>query len=504
MKISALFVGLLLMIQERVVFAEETTFIEPVAVDKYAYEVAVNPQVQTETEKYLEKFTTLDQVAQVDNLKVLVKNYVVPELTYTIKYYNSIMKILKEDFKEISIEEERKYELKIGVQEAWDNIKHLVEPVLGELNLHNVLMPILKKKMVNEKKITKEEAKVFIEAIRSLSSTINNTMKRMTDDNQFVIKLAIQESETKYTELENKLKTLEESKTADDSKHKEEIIDLKAQILVAQNIHSNLQESYSTLQDKYNNQIKEINTEIETLKSKAGTDEKRIKDLESQEQAITNQHDKDLATLADKVKRITELENEVSQLKGLILDEKAKVLTGSQTSTNDKTKIETLEKTVKELETKIANLLLDKDKVIVDKDKVIASKQTELEECQDIEKKCNIIIDALDATGLILPGVFVVATLLLLGMWACFRGKQQAQGIIYDHDTRKGKGKTDSNTDYWTTDTFQNMEKNLFYDRFNISDEELKKHFNVLFGYDEIVPKTRTRILKKLKEYYKS
>ena len=99
MKISALFVGLLLMIQERVVFAEETTFIEPVAVDKYAYEVAVNPQVQTETEKYLEKFTTLSETAQVDNLKVLVNNYVVPELTGTIKYYNDIMKTLKEDFK---------------------------------------------------------------------------------------------------------------------------------------------------------------------------------------------------------------------------------------------------------------------------------------------------------------------------------------------------------------------------------------------------------------------
>ena len=385
MKISALFVGLLLMIQERVVFAEETTFIEPVAVDKYAYEVAVNPQVQTETEKYLEKFTTLSETAQVDNLKVLVNNYVVPELTGTIKYYNDIMKTLKEDFKEISIGEERKYELKIGVQQAWDNIKVLVEPVLRELNLHDVLMPILIEKMVGDYKITIDEAKVFIEAIRSLSSTISNTMKRMTDDNQFVIKVAIKESETKYIELsklkdelENKLKTLEESKTTDDSKLNEKIIDLTAQISVEKNININLKASYSTLQKEYDNQIEEI----ETLKLKAGTDEKRIKELENQKQAITNQHDKDLATLADKV-------NEINQLK------------------SD----------------------LDNSR----KDTEIKTLTAQLQECKELkDASSQFVTNALDATGLILPGVFVVAFLLLLGMWACFRGKQQVNTIIID------------------------------------------------------------------------
>ena len=315
----------------------------------------------------------------------------------------------------------------------------MVEPVLRELNLHDVLMPILIEKMVGDYKITIDEAKVFIEAIRSLSSTISNTMIRMTDDNQFVIKLAIKESETKYIELsklkdelENKLKTLEESKTTDDSKLNEKIIDLTAQISVEKNININLKASYSTLQKEYDNQIEEI----ETLKLKAGTDEKRIKELENQKQAITNQHDKDLATLADKVNEINQLKSdldnsrkETESLKKKLSDAEADALKGSKSSSNDAETIRELKKAVDsqlELQKKL-------ETAITAKDTEIKTLTAQLQECKELkDASSQFVTNALDATGLILPGVFVVAFLLLLGMWACFRGKQQVNTIIID------------------------------------------------------------------------
>lgn len=479
MKISALFVGLLLMIQERVVFAEDTTFIEPVAVNQYANDIVVNPQIQIETDKYFAEFDTLSEVKQVDNLRVLVNNYAVPELINVIEDFNKIMKVVKEDFKEIPIGEVGKklgpYDFRGGVKKVWNNLKDLVEPVLGELGVHDKLMPYLEEKLEDDKKITKEEAQIFLQSIRSLSSAIKNTMEKMTFDNAYVIKVAIKESEEKSIKLSDelktakeKLKTLQESKTADEAtinKQKKKIEDLEADKITSENKYTDIFSLYSTLQTEHNKKLEEI----KTLKSKAGTDEKNK--LEQEKEALTTQHQKDLETIADYVKKLQiaeegkkkaeaekeKAEYEKSVLEKRLIDEKAKVGTGSQISKNDKTKIDTLvtalesekaekDKVISKLNEAISKFdkvfkeNIDLKGVISKKDTELEKKNTELEECQEINKNCQIVADAFDAFSTIGPGVatvLVVAFLSVCAMWGCFRGGKQAQAILLKGQERE-------------------------------------------------------------------
>lgn len=481
MKISALFVGLLLMIQERVVFAEDTTFIEPVAVNQYANDIVVNPQIQIETDKYFAEFDTLSEVKQVDNLTVLVNNYAVPELINVIEDFNKKGKIVREDFKEIPIGEVGKklgpYDFRGDTEKVWNNLKDLVKPVLGELGVHDKLMPYLKEKLENKSKITKEEAQIFLQSIRSLSSAIKNTMEKMTFDNAYVIKVAIKESEEKSIKLsdelktaEKKLKTLEESKTADETtknKMKEKIRDLEADKITSETKYTNIFSQYFTLQTEHNKKLEEI----KTLKSKAGTDEKNK--LEQEKEALTTQHQKDLETIADYVKKLqiaeegkkkaeyekSVLEKRLETANQELVDEKAKVGTGSQTSKNDKAKIDTLENTVATLTSErdakvnvISGFKAEIDKIVKEnkdlkdviskKDTELEKKNTELEECQEINKNCQIVANAFDAFITIGPGVgvatvLVVAFLRVCAMWGCFRGNQQAKNIISKKELKK-------------------------------------------------------------------
>ncbi len=495
MKISTLFVGLILMIQERLIFAEDTNQLETLATNKYAYEITADPQVQIETKNYLEKFDTFNEVQQVNELKVLAKSHLIPELIDTIEVYNKNFKTLKDDFNPI-IEQlptiKKEDIVKGSFNNVWNNVKELVIPVLGELNLHDTLMPILEEKIIDIE-ITRTEAEFFIQAIRSLSSTVRNTIKKMTEDNQYVIKVAIKATEEKFIEKSNelnaktkeldetkaKLRILEESKTAEESKTKDirkqektletEITDLRADILTQQTAYTTLLATYSTIQEKYNTEIDSIKKEIEKLKSNAGTDAETIrksqdkqKELENEQNKLKTKHETALAELAVKAEEITKLNNQITQLttdvknakqetesaKNELRDARADVLKGSTSSTNDAKKIKDLEESV----TKTVNKQLDLQKQLDAANKAlgeitslkteITSLKTELQECQEINKDCQIMTDVLDASATILPGLGI-AFLVIYAIWGCFRGKQQAKTVYNKADVLTLQGKID-------------------------------------------------------------